>query len=242
MGTVFSFDIRRPLVDRAVLGHMVRWLDRVDATFSTYRSDSVVSRLDRGELSLVACPEAVREVLNRCADLYDRSDGFFDVRAGGHLDPSGFVKGWAVERVSRILLRAGSLNHCVNGGGEVRARGEAEPGRPWRLGIADPFDTTHCRAVVAARDMAMATSGTYERGGHVVNPHTGRPASGLASLTVLCRDAGTADGLATAGFARGRASFRWLERLDGAEAYGIEPDGASWSTSGFPGLLDAQRD
>src|SRR4051812_46432435 len=100
MGTVFSLDIRRPLVDRAMLGRIVRWLDRVDATFSTYRSDSIVNRLDRGELSLIACPAAVREVLHRCAELYDRSDGFFDVRARGHLDPSGFVKGWAVERVS----------------------------------------------------------------------------------------------------------------------------------------------
>lgn len=233
MGTVFSIDVRRPLVPAEVLDRAVRWLDLVDQTFSTYRPESMVSRLDRGELSPEACPGTVRHVLSRCAALQRLSCGYFDVRAAGHLDPSGFVKGWAVERVSRLLLEAGALNHCVNGGGDLRAHGEPEPGRPWCLGIADPLDPARCLVAVRGRDLAMATSGTYERGAHVVDPHTGRAATDLAGLTVLCRDAGAADGLATAGFAMGRGARSWLELLAGVEAFGVPRVGPTWSTPGF---------
>jgi thiamine biosynthesis lipoprotein len=79
----------------------------------------------------------------------------------------------------------------------------------------------------------VATSGTAERGAHIVNPHTGRPAAELASVTVAGPRLTSADAYATAAFAMGPGAREWVETLDGYEALAITPDGARWQTSGF---------
>ena len=122
----------------------------------------------RGELSPDACSPDVREVLERCDEMRALSHGYFDIRAhraDGRLDPSGFVKGWAVEAAAGILDAAGAQNYCLNAGGDVIARGEPEPGRPWRIGIRHPELPDRVAAAVEARDVAVATSAAYERGG-----------------------------------------------------------------------------
>jgi thiamine biosynthesis lipoprotein len=115
----------------------------------------------------------------------------------------------------------------------VQCAGEPEPGQPWRIGIADPLRPGTLAAVVAGRDFAVATSGTAERGAHIINPHTGRPAAELASVTVAGPRVTSADAYATAAFAMGPAAREWVETLDGYEALAIAPDGARWQTSGF---------
>src|SRR3954464_8550425 len=82
------------------------WLREVDATFSTYRDDSDISRLGRGEVTLAECRPEVDEVLTRCMALERATRGFFSVRASGRLDPSGFVKGWAVDGAAARLAAA----------------------------------------------------------------------------------------------------------------------------------------
>src|ERR1700752_3028888 len=91
MGTVASLDIRAGCTDR--LDAAMRSLHEADARFSTYRADSEISRLARGEL---CAPSAdVCAVLERCERLREETGGFFDARASGRLDPSALVKGWA---------------------------------------------------------------------------------------------------------------------------------------------------
>jgi thiamine biosynthesis lipoprotein len=240
MGTVFSFDIRdagtgarRSAVEGALRRAVAR-LHRVDALFSTYRADSQISRLDRGELPPDDCDPDVARVLAACEDAERETGGWFSVRAAGRLDPSGYVKGWSVEEASRLLREAGSVRHCVSGGGDVRAVGEPAPGTPWRIGIAHPLLPATLTAVVAGRDLAVATSGTAERGAHVLDPATGRPASGLAALTVVGADLARADVWATAGFAMGPDCLRRLQAVDGLEALALLPDGSRRWTPGFP--------
>ncbi|WP_326581567.1 FAD:protein FMN transferase [Actinacidiphila glaucinigra] len=236
MGTVFSFDVRDRATSaiRDALDRAVRHLHSVDAIFSTYRPDSAVSRLARGEIGLADCPPEVHEVLALCARAADDSDGWFSITAGGALDPSGLVKGWATENASRMLHEAGAHHTCVNGGGDIRVRGQAAPGTPWRIGIADPLHPGAPAAVVTASgDLAIATSGTAERGPHILDPHDGAPATDLASITVIGPDLTTTDAYATAAFAHGNGSHAWLELLDGYEALAILPDGRTWRTSGF---------
>jgi FAD:protein FMN transferase len=176
------------------------WLHWVDATFSTYRDDSEIVRLDRGELD---DPHPhVREVLARCEELRRETGGYFDVRAGGRLDPSGYVKGWAVQRAAD---RFGGRRFLIDAGGDVVLRGS------WRVGIRHPYERDRLAAAITVSDCAVATSGAYERGPHVLDPHTGRPASGLSSVTVIGRDLGTVDAYATAAFAAGDP--RWTAGL-----------------------------
>ena len=240
MGTVVSFDVPawagRPEGSGA-LDRAVRWLHWVDATFSPYRDDSDVSRFGRGSVELADCAPELAEVLAACADVTARSGGYFTTTPGGRLDPSGYVKGWAVERAAAMLSAAGSARHTVNGGGDVQCVGDREPGQPWRVGIAHPLRPGSLALVVCGRDFAVATSGITERGPHIINPRTGLPAVGLASVTVVGASLAAADAYATAAFAMGRAARDWIQGLDGYEAYAITADGAAWQTSGFRAYL-----
>jgi thiamine biosynthesis lipoprotein len=232
MGTVVSFDVPAgagaPHGDGA-LGAAVRWLHWVDATFSPYRDDSDVSRFGRGAVPLAGCAPELAEVLEACAAIGERSGGYFTITPGGAFDPSGYVKGWAVERAAAILTAAGSAEHSVNGGGDVQCAGD----RQWRVGIADPLHPGRLAVVVAGRNFAVATSGIAERGAHIIDPHTGRPAAGLASITVVGARLAETDAYATAAFAMGAAARDWVEGLDGYEAFAITAAGATWQTSGF---------
>jgi FAD:protein FMN transferase len=224
MGTVFSIDVRAPGVDGAAVARVVEFLHWVDETFSTYRPESAVSRLRRGEVALRDCPPEVAEVLDRCRELSVETDGYFDCRAGGVLDPSGFVKGWAIERASDLLAVAGSVNHCVNGGGDVQCTGQPAPGRPWRVGIADPSDPRRLVATVTGDRLAVATSGTAQRGAHIVDPRTGATPTAFRSVTVVGTSLALVDAYATAAFAAGADAPRWL-RGRGLRALLVDADG-----------------
>jgi FAD:protein FMN transferase len=231
MGTVVSFDVDSAF--GAAVDDAVRWLHWVDATFSTFRDESEVSRLGHGAVQPDQCSPRVREVLAACSAVQARTGGYFSATAGGSLDPSGYVKGWAVEEAAAMLTVAGSLSHCVNGGGDVRCVGPSPRGDCWRIGVSDPSRRQALALTVEGRDIAVATSGIAERGRHVVDPHTGEPPDGLLSVTVTGPDLALADAYATAVFAMGfpRAT-RWS--VAGYQVFGITTDGGTWSTPGFP--------
>jgi thiamine biosynthesis lipoprotein len=231
MGTAVSFDVRDPAAGTAGVACAVAWLREVDATFSTYRADSEVSRLGRGEIALADCGADVRYVLALCEELRVASGGAFDCRAGGTLDPSGVVKGWSVDRAVALL---GADNACVNAGGDVRALGSPEPGRGWAVGVVNPFDRQTLVDVVEVRDGAVATSAAYERGGHILDPRTGAPAAALASVTVVAADLTHADAYATAAYVLGADARDWLAALPGVEALVVDSDGEVWHSPGLP--------
>ncbi|NUR38687.1 MAG: FAD:protein FMN transferase [Streptomyces sp.] len=225
MGTVFSFDVRGgdPDTVRAALAEAVAGLHRVDTVFSTYRDDSQISRLAHGELTVEECDPEVAEVLELGAEAERLSDGWFSLRYEGRLDPTGIVKGWAVERAARRLMTAGATGVSLNGGGDVQLLGTPGPQRPWRVGVADPLRPGGLAAVVSAAgvsELAVATSGTAERGAHIVDPRTGRSAvTDLVAVTVVTPSVTWADCWATAAFAMGsRDGLRWLEGLPDVEA------------------------
>jgi thiamine biosynthesis lipoprotein len=225
MGTVVSFDVRggAPGAVRTALEQATAGLHRVDEVFSTYREDSQVSRLARGELTVEECDPEVAEVLALGAEAERLSDGWFSTRFQGEVDPTGIVKGWAVERAARQLAASGADGVSVNGGGDVQMYGVPAPHRPWRVGIADPLRPGGLAAVVSAavdRELAVATSGTAERGAHIVDPRTGRSAvTDLVAVTVVGPRLTWADCWATAAFAMGsRQALDWLESLPDVEA------------------------
>ncbi|MDN3022301.1 FAD:protein FMN transferase [Streptomyces sp. S.PB5] len=225
MGTVFSFDVRggEPGAVRTALEEAVAGLHRADAVFSTYRDDSQISRLARGDLTVEDCDPEVAEVLDLGAKAEELSDGWFSMRYEGRLDPTGIVKGWAVERAARHLAKAGATGVSLNGGGDVQLLGTPGQQRPWRVGVADPLRPGGLAAVVSAAgttELAVATSGTAERGAHIVDPRTGRSAvTDLVAVTVVAPSVTWADCWATAAFAMGsREGLRWLESLPDVEA------------------------
>ena len=234
MGMPVVIDVPDDDATPDVLDAVFRWLHWVDATFSTYKPESEISRLDRGELDLEGAHPAVRTVLDRCAELRTETRGYFDERFDGSLDPSGLVKGWAVDAAADILDASGMRNYAVSAGGDIRVRGGALPEPAWRIGIQHPLERAGVAAVVEATDLAIATSAAYARGEHVLDPHTRRPPHGVLSVTITGSDLTTADAYATAAFAMGAAGPHWTARLRGYEAMTIMSDHRVLSTPGFP--------
>jgi len=236
MGMPIVVDVRDEHVDDATLDGMFDWFRWVDATFSTYKDDSEISRLNRGELSTRDVHPDVGEVLERCEQLRAETDGYFDVRAADPevVDPSGLVKGWSVDRAAALLDDAGLRNYAVNAAGDMRLRGRAVPELHWRVGIQHPLEREQVARVIDTTDLAVATSGEYARGTHVFDPHTHRPPTGILSVTITGPDLATADAYATAVFAMGAdRATRWTARLRGYEAMTILADGRVLSTPGF---------
>jgi thiamine biosynthesis lipoprotein len=234
MGTVVSFDIRGAGDARDAVREACAWLHRVDATFSTYRSTSEISRINRGELWLVDACDDVRAVIARCTQLRDQTRGRFDAEIGGRLDPSAYVKGWATERAASILERHGLHDFQINAGGDIVVRGEAHPGIAWRIGIRHPATPDALAGVVSLRDGAIATSGAYERGAHVLSRAAGEPARRFDSVTVTGRDLATADAWSTAILAAGIDGLELLVHAPpDLEAFAVLDD-TTLRTPGFP--------
>jgi thiamine biosynthesis lipoprotein len=232
MGTVVSFDLRDP-VPQSAFTDAVAALHEADQVFSLYRPDSDITRLARGEVGTEDCHPDVDEVLSLAAIAADMTDGYFSAYPCGSLDPTGIVKGWAIQRASRLLDDAGSRRHAVNGGGDVQLAGCASA-EPWRIGIADPYTPGAVAVVADCRDGAIATSGTAERGPHIMNPLTGRPAEYFGSVSVTAPTLIEADVFATAAFARGESAIDWLEAMPGVEALFIGPGTRLTATTRFP--------
>lgn len=217
--------------DGEVPDEVFDWFRHVDATFSTFKDDSEISRLRRGELARGDASDEVQQVLTRCDELRLETSGFFDADrcSPGGVDPSGFVKGWAVDEACSILDRAGVHDYAINAGGDIRTRGR------WTIGIQHPLEPREIAQVVEGDDLAVATSGAYERGAHVRDPHTDEASSGILSVTITGPDLGTADAYATAAFAMGaHRAPGWTARLRGYEAMTMLSDGRVLSTPNFP--------
>lgn len=187
----------------------VEWLHWVDRTFSVHRPASEIMRLRRGDLAEDQAHPEVQAVLDRCTALRIVSDGAFDHRPGDDLDPSGYVKGWAIERAAALLDGSGRFH--IDAGGDIVARGH------WVVGIRDPENLAQSLLAVELVDQAIATSGSYERGEHIWGP-----GNGVASVSVIGPDLGTADAISTALYSS--PDDGWLERFPGYEAIVVTDD------------------
>ena len=242
MGTVVTVDVyaRKTLgpADLAVLrgqvGRAANTLRRADAVFSTWQPASPMSRLRSGSISREQAPAEVIDVLERCAIARDLSGGWFDPWAmPGGVDPTGMVKGWAAQQALAALSTSLACGAIINAAGDIASFGGLGDGQPFRIGIADPADPRNLAEIVELRG-AIATSGSYERGRHLVNPRTGRLATAVASASVTGPDLGLADALATALAVAGEMGLAFIGPLDDYEALVIGPDGARRATERFP--------
>jgi len=226
MGLPVSVHVRGPNPSMAEgrVRRVFAELRRADAVFSPYRDDSDLSRWERGELTLAGADPTLAEVVALCDEARQRTEGWFDPRGlpdprtgRPRYDPSGLVKGWAVQRAAVQLASLSGHGWCLNAGGDVLVYApDDQP--PWRVGVEDPGDPGRVLEVLERRDGAVATSGSTHRGGHIIDPYTGRAAAGLRAATVIGPDLMWADVYATACVARGPTCAEWVASLTGYEA------------------------
>jgi thiamine biosynthesis lipoprotein len=230
MGTVFSF-----VLSVSVTAETVRAVEaelaRVDRLFSTYRPDSEITRLNTGQIKLDDCSPEVREVLDACSQAERSTAGWFSARYADGVDPTGIVKGWAIRRVSDLLVNADSTCHAINGGGDVLVI--ADPAdEPWRIGVLAGIGPEYPMRVLVGHNFATATSGNSERPGEIRSPFTGSPSLTWSTVSVWGPDIVEADAFATAAVAMGRAAVGWLETVPQYEAIAVDASGQLLGTAG----------
>jgi thiamine biosynthesis lipoprotein len=206
----------------------------VDRKFSTYKTESEISLINRNELTLEQASDDMKAIFFLAEQTRQESDGYFEILRNGIYDPSGIVKGWAIANAAEILRQAGFENYYVDAGGDIQVSGKNTQGQDWRVGIQNPFNPNEIVKVLSLHDCGIATSGTYVRGQHIYNPQkSDQQISGIVSLTVIGPNIYEADRFATAAFAMDSAGINFIEELEGFEGYMIDQHGLATCTSGF---------
>lgn len=220
---------------RMLVDMVFEYFERIHRRFSTYRADSEISAINRGDLAIRNGSSEMMEVLALAEQVKNQTDGFFDIRRpDGSLDPSGIVKGWAIRNAAGIVRQAGVGDFFIEAGGDIQCCGRNASGFDWSVGIRNPFKPDEIIKIVYPRGHGVATSGTYVRGQHIYNPlGVGDPITEIVSLTVIGADVLEADSFATAAFAMGRDGIFFLERTPGLEGYVVGSNGRATPTSGF---------
>lgn len=225
-------------------------LQAAERRFSRYLPDSELERYRRGEPAAAQLSADMESVLADCTALHASTGGLFRPwDASGAVDPTGYVKGWAMQRAMAAAIATGMQDLCLNVGGDVCTIGTAAPDRAWRVAVRGTRSPTQVAAVLTAAPtgapFAVATSGTYERGQHIWT-HEGLPTAGPAgaSVTVVGSDAGVVDAWATAAWVRLRndgvaAATALVESAVGIAGLVVCDAGCSHATAGLsPYLLD----
>jgi thiamine biosynthesis lipoprotein len=236
---IMGMPITIEIADEAALeddfDEVFSYFDYVDNKFSPYKKENELARLNAGSVAADDLSEDMCVILDLAEETKRETGGYFDVRnRAGLLDPSGLVKGWAVKNAADILERQGFRNFYVDAGGDIEARGRNEKGGSWTVGIRDPFASGRIVKTVRLTDRGIATSGSYERGNHIYDPHDRQnELTDIVSLTVIGPNVYEADRFATAAFAMGKADIGFIEKLEGLEGYSIDRRGIATMTSGF---------
>jgi len=160
---------------------------------------------------------------------------------GMRIDLGGFAKGHAVDNATALLRERGIGHAMVSAGGDSRVIGDRR-GRPWTIGIRDPRRVGQVVAVLPLEDVAISTSGDYERyferqgvrHHHVIDPSTGQSALGVRSVTILADDGLTTEGLSKSVFVLGvERGMALVESLPGVDAVVVDARGALHFSSGL---------
>lgn len=234
MGMPVTLELAGAGASEAIFEAVFAYFVSVDEMFSTYKPNSEISRINQGVLNVADASADMRTIFALAEQTRRETAGYFDILHNGYYDPSGLVKGWAIRNAAAIVAQAGYANYYVAAGGDAQAAGTNHQGRPWRVGIQNPYNLEQIVKVLAVSDCGVATSGTYLQGSHIYNPiGDASVMADVVSLTVIGPDIYEADRFATAAFAMGRAGIGFVEGLAGFEGYMIDANRRATFTSGF---------
>lgn len=235
MGMTIRLKIVDPQAVKEDLDVVFEYLNFVDEKFSTYKTNSEISQINRREILPKNYSPEMKEVFSLLEKWQKLTNGYFNANhPDGYVDPSGLVKGWAINNSAKLLESRGLKNFYVEAGGDIQVAGKNEDGQAWKIGIKNPFVESENIKIVKLSNQGIATSGSYIRGDHIYNPHNpNKKISKIVSLTVIGPNVYEADCLATAAFAMGELGINFIETLAGFEAYVVDENKIATMTSGF---------
>lgn len=219
--------------DKKVINKIFKYFKDIDARYSPYKKTSELTAINNG-LPVEDASAEMQYVLSLCKETKELTNGYFNINNGESIDPSGLVKGWAIQNAANQLWLLGFENFFIEAGGDVAVSGLGHNEQPWTLGIRNPFDINKIVKTLIVTNCGAATSGTYIRGDHIYNPkRADNKPSGIQSITVIGPNIYEADRFATAAFAMGSAGIEFIKQLEGFEAYMIDDQKTATYTPGF---------
>lgn len=233
MGMPVTVEIVDSQADDDIFKEVYDYFRYVDSKYSTYKKGSEISRINKG-LPQSRWSDEMKMVLSMCDQTKSETDGYFDIVRDGKRDPSGLVKGWAIQNAAGIIAKRGYRNFYIDAGGDIQASGKDSQGSSWRVGIRNPFNRDEVIKNISVSTEGVATSGTYIRGQHIYNPlNPNEKINDIVAITVIGPDIYNADRFATAAYAMGKKGIEFIENLKGYEGYMIDKDKTATMTSGF---------
>jgi len=233
---IMGMPITIEIVDLAVASdfrEVFQLFKQIDNRFSPYKKTSEVGKINRKEIASKDYSDDMKQVLGLAEKARKNTKGYFDVYSKGYFDPSGIVKGWAIQKATDVLLSKGFQNFFINAGGDIQTHGKKN-GKKWKVGIRNPFAYEEIVKVIMLSDQAIATSGTAIRGDHIYNPHNKRQKiSDIVSISVIGKKILDVDLLATAAFAMGKNGIEFISSLPDVEGYMINKNGVATYTKGL---------
>ncbi len=233
MGTVASL----VGIDESAAAQVAEVFAAADARFSLYRPDSELSRVASGALTMMDSSEQLRDAYADALTWRALTGGAFTPnRPDGVIDLNGIVKAQAMRDSGELLRAAGFLDWSLSVGGDILVSGSGTH----LTGIVDPSDRAHllCSITLGTPRVAMATSGSAERGDHIWRAGSNGPPE-FVQVTVAAHDIVSADVLATAIVAGGRITLDHItERFD-VDVITVDRDGELLATPGMTAALAA---
>jgi len=235
MGMPITVEVVDPQTTEETIDMVFDYFDSIDKKFSTYKGNSEISAINRGELTKENWSTDMKEVFDLSEKTRQETFGYFDIaKPDQTFDPSGLVKGWSIWNAAKLLEKKGFENFFVDAGGDIQVHGKNSKQKIWSVGIRNPFKQEENVKIVYLEDKGIATSGTYIRGQHIYNPHKkNEEITDIVSLSVVGQNVYEADRFATAAFAMGRSGLAFIEGLEGLEGYMIDAGGIGFETSNF---------
>lgn len=218
--------------NEAAINDAFRRLREIDETFSTYKPGSEISRFQKGEISESNLSNDVRSTKKAIEAFEKTTNGYFSAYFNGAYDPTGYIKGWAIAEAAKVLRARGVSTYLINAAGDITTASEGQ--KTWHIALQDPFNRQASLGTISLKNGSIATSGTYERGNHIIDPHTHKPAELLRSVTVYGPDIITADVFATTCIAMGaKKALGFINKQPGYEALLIDNEGRTTASRGF---------
>ena len=207
MGMPVTIEIADSGASQEAFDKAFEYLEYVDRTFSVFKFESEISKINRGEIEKKDWSEDMKAIFILAEKTKQETDGYFDIKDNKDAyNPSGIVKGWAIYETAKILWKMGFENFYVNAGGDIQFSGKNAEGKQWKTGIKNPFNQKEIVKVLYLKEkQGIATSGNYIRGDHIYNPKDrAKPIEDIVSFTVIGPNVCEADRFATAVFAMGK--------------------------------------
>ena len=210
------------------------YFQHIDEKFSTYKETSEISQINRGKLKSKDYSEEMKVVLELSEKTKKETGGYFNIQNKNKIDPSGLVKGWAILNATWLLAKKGFKNYYIEAGGDIQMSGSNSEGKPWRIGIRNPFNRSENVKIIETSNEGVATSGTYIRGQHVYNPYDpDKKITEIISITVIGPNIYEADRMATAALAMGKKGIEFIRTLNKFAGYMINHEGMATFTNNF---------